>query len=117
MTDGDDTLYDVGGHTPPSNDNAEHVDARLLDLVFDLLSLAPDTGYAERELHDAAAVLERQYMSADITLAIRTARRSGFAVLRGNGRIYLERRTTPRQLKFVRGLISALASTGRQGPT
>lgn len=117
MTDGDDTLYDVGGHTPPSNDNADHADARLLDLVFDLLSLAPDTGYLERELHDAVAVLERQYMSADITLAIRTARRSGFVVLRGNGRLYLERRLTPRQVKFVRGLICALASVDARRPT
>lgn len=107
-TDGDDNFYDLSGGDPPANDNAETVDARLLDLIFDLLSLAPDVGYLERELHDAVAVLERRYTSADITLAIRSARRSGFVVLRSTGRYYLERRLTPRQVKFVRGLIALL---------
>lgn len=112
MHDGDDIHFDTAG-MQPANGNNEQINLTLLDLVFDVLRLAPELGYTERDLHDAVGAFERRYPSADIDLAIRAARSSGYVVLRSNGRLYVERRVTPRQMRFVRGLIAGFAQAMR----
>ena len=110
--DDDDTLV-----LPPApesgNDNAALSirDARLLGNILELLT-DYNGGYGQRDLFDVLSGLEPSALLADIYGAIRDARRSGFVVLRGDGRLYLERRVTQRQLWFVRRLVKELSTRG-----
>jgi hypothetical protein len=99
----------------PANDNGSlsALDARLLSHILELLNACRETGLVERDLFDSLSALERDASEPDINGAIADARRSGFVVLR-MGLLFLERRVTQRQMRFVRRLIRSL---GARRPT
>jgi hypothetical protein len=107
IDDHDDTLVLPPG--PASgNDNAvlSTLDARLLGYILEVLEHA-QSGYVERELFDQLAALEPDSTPADINGALRDAQLSGYVVCRV-GRLYLERRMTREQLRFVKQLLALL---------
>ena len=90
------------------------VDAPMLTVVLNLLERARDVpGMVERELHDDLGKYFPNAEPADINNAIREARVGGLVVL-VEGRLVLDRRITPRQLVFLKAVLSMLALRQRR---